>query len=86
MLKYVFFYGWKPTPAYPISLACFSQWYDAPFRDPSSKKPEVVFKTAEHWMMYNKAMLFDPEVAERIVDAETPDEAKELGAHLFDTL
>ena len=77
MLEYVFFYGWKATKDYPISRACFSQWYDAPFMDP--KRPGVVFKTAEHWMMFNKALLFDPDLTEEIIAAPTPAEAKKLG-------
>lgn len=75
--KYVFFYGWEPIPTYPISLACYSQWYDAPFTD--HNYPKLGFKTCEHYMMYRKALLFDPEVADEIVNAPTPDEAKKRG-------
>lgn len=74
---YVFFYGWKATSMYPRSLACFSQWWDQPFTDPSY--PNTTFKTAEHYMMFRKAMLFDPDEAQAIVDAPTPSEAKQRG-------
>jgi predicted NAD-dependent protein-ADP-ribosyltransferase YbiA (DUF1768 family) len=38
------------------------------------------FPTSEHYMMYRKALLFgDKAVAEKILVAETPGEAKTLG-------
>ncbi|ORX38477.1 hypothetical protein BD324DRAFT_680209, partial [Kockovaella imperatae] len=77
MLKYVFFYGWEVTKDCPISRACFSQWYDAAFEDP--ERPGTVFKTAEHWFMFHKARLFDPDLCDKIIAADTPDEAKKLG-------
>ena len=76
--KYVFFYGWKVTASRPISLACFSQWYgDAIFTD--DELPGKTFKTAEHYMMYHKALLFDRDAADAILNAPTPDEAKKRG-------
>ena len=77
MHPYVLFYGWEVTPSYPITLACFSQWYDVKFVDPNYSG--VVFRTAEHYMMYRKALLFDPSVADAIIDAKTPGEAKQMG-------
>lgn len=76
-IHYVFFYGWKVTKTYPESLACFSQWWPVDFTDPDY--PSIGFRTAEHYMMYRKALLFDPDVAQAIVDAKTPAEAKRLG-------
>lgn len=75
--SYVFFYEWEVTDTYPESLACFSQWWPVDFCDPHY--PDVTFRTAEHYMMAAKAMKFDPDAAQAIIDAGTPAEAKELG-------
>lgn len=75
--RYVFFYDHEITPTNPRSLACFSQWFPAPFVDP--KYPSAHFNTSEHYMMHGKAMVFDPDVAQAILDAPTPAEAKALG-------
>lgn len=46
-----------------------SQWYKAPLHDTSV--PEIVFPTAEHWMMYQKAKLFhDDATAAQIISPE----------------
>ncbi|KAF3760982.1 DUF1768-domain-containing protein [Cryphonectria parasitica EP155] len=43
-----------------------SQWYKYPFYSPSD--PSKIFVTAEHWMMYQKAVLFgDNDIAARIL-------------------
>ncbi|KAK3694292.1 hypothetical protein B0T22DRAFT_477052 [Podospora appendiculata] len=53
-----------------------SQWYPSVFTDGDG----VVYKTAEHYMMYHKALLFnDNSTAAEILAAETPREAKALG-------
>ncbi|KAK8854754.1 hypothetical protein IAR55_003493 [Kwoniella newhampshirensis] len=75
---YILFWYWEVTPANPITIACFSQWFPASFTDPTH--PGLTFKTTEHHMMYNKALVFDDlETAERIIEADTPSEAKALG-------
>ncbi|WRT68447.1 uncharacterized protein IL334_005423 [Kwoniella shivajii] len=74
---YILFYYWKVTSSNPFHLACMSQWFAKTFVDPNH--PNVTFKTAEHYMMYHKALIFDPEVADDIVNAPTPEEAKERG-------
>jgi len=77
---YVLFWDWTPSPSYPTSLACFSQWFARDFTDPDpSLPPSTTFKTAEHYMMCHKALLFDPEAAQAILDSPTPEEAKRLG-------
>lgn len=78
--SYVFFYDHQVTPENPVSLACFSQWFPSTFTDPDH--PHLKFKTSEHYMMYRKALVFDPSKAQAIVDAETPAEAKQLGREL----
>ena len=48
----------------------------------SPASSEVVFKTAEHYMMYSKALLFDPTRAQDVLDAETPADAQKIGREL----
>lgn len=53
----------------------FSQWYPSPFTYGGTK-----FLTAEHFMMYKKAMTFDDkEIANKILQAIYPKEVKDLG-------
>ena len=73
--KYLFFWGHQPGKDGQIKKTCFSQWYQSPF-----EVEGVTYKTAEHWMMYQKAILFnDLEMAQKIVDCDSPGEAKDLG-------
>lgn len=73
----VLFFSHVVTPSNPAALAILSQWYPAPFADPLY--PSAHFKTSEHYMMYRKALLFSPDMCERILAAATPAEAKALG-------
>ena len=74
-LKYLLFWGHKPERDGQIGAGCLSQWWPAEFTVEG-----VQFRTAEHYMMWRKAMLFgDPESAERIVAAGHPRQAKMLG-------
>lgn len=64
--KYTFF--WK-------SHSPFSQWYDAGFTVDG-----IYYKTAEHWMMWKKAMLFgDAESAEKVLETKHPRDVKHIG-------
>ncbi len=79
-VKYLFFWGHKAEPGGRIGAGCLSQWWSAPFTVDG-----VTFATAEHYMMWRKAMLFDdPVVAERIVAATHPSKAKALGRTVRD--
>ena len=72
-LEFIYFYGHHKKDR--LTNACFSQFYDSPF-----VIYEVMYRTAEHWMMFNKAALFDSsDIGDRIMNAETPAEAKNLG-------
>ncbi len=74
-IKYLFFWGHRPNPDGSIGKSCLSQWWLSSF-----EKDQKEYKTAEHWMMYQKAVLFkDEEMAEKILVANTPGEAKKLG-------
>jgi ribA/ribD-fused uncharacterized protein len=72
-LKFVFFWGHQPSD--PPGPACLSQWWDGAFTVDG-----VTYRTAEHWMMAEKAQLFgDEEVRAQILAAPHPKAAKALG-------
>ncbi len=74
-LEYVYFWGHRQTKSGVITKSCFSQWYEAEFVE-----NDIVFKTAEHYMMYHKAKLFGNEdIARKILASEEPKEVKQLG-------
>lgn len=73
-VKYLFFWGHTSTRD-SVGAECLSQWYEAPF-----VVDGVHYRTAEHFMMAEKARLFsDQSMAARIVEARSPGEAKRLG-------
>ncbi|NOX14486.1 MAG: NADAR family protein [Epsilonproteobacteria bacterium] len=73
-VKYIFFWGHKKVTS-SITKSCFSQWYEIEF-----KKDELRFISAEHYMMYEKANLFGDKLScEKILSANSPGEAKDLG-------
>ncbi|WDF47628.1 NADAR family protein [Chryseobacterium sp. KACC 21268] len=72
-LDFLFF--WGHTVKDEVTKSCFSQWFPCKFEENS-----IVYKTAEHYMMANKAKLFnDEEILEKILKSEMPNEAKSLG-------
>ncbi|MBD3839888.1 MAG: NADAR family protein [Epsilonproteobacteria bacterium] len=74
-IKYLFFWGHQKTKNGELSSSCFSQWWDSPFN-----VDNVKYNSAEHWMMAQKALLFDDkETYEKIILARTPAQAKALG-------
>jgi ribA/ribD-fused uncharacterized protein len=73
--KFLFFWGHQPSKDGIITKTCFSQWWVSPF-----VVDGITYKTAEHWMMAKKAELFnDNEVLEKIIQANSPAEAKKFG-------
>lgn len=73
-LKYVYFWGNKVSVS-GITSTCFSQWYEAPFVINDEQ-----FATAEHFMMAEKAALFeDGDARTRILQAPNPGAVKALG-------
>lgn len=71
---FLFFYG-HHAPETGVDASCFSQWFARPF-----EVEGLLYPTAEHWMMAEKARLFeDPEMLEAILSATTPREAKACG-------
>lgn len=74
-LKYIYFWGNTGKYNEAIGKHCFSQWFEAPFIVAG-----IEYKTAEHYMMAQKAKLFgDMEAFSKIVACIKPAEAKELG-------
>ena len=74
-IKYLFFWGHTPNKDGSIGKSCFSQWWVAPFTVDG-----ITYKTAEHWMMAEKARLFnDSKHLEEIIKANSPMEAKQCG-------
>lgn len=74
-VKYLFFWGHQPNTDNTVTASCFSQWWHEGFT-----VDNIYYKTAEHWMMAEKARLFgDIEILEKILIAKSPAEAKQLG-------
>jgi ribA/ribD-fused uncharacterized protein len=74
-VKYLFFWGHQPERDGGIGKGCLSQWWPCSFSVDGQD-----FPSAEHYMMWRKALLFgDTSVAERVLTARTPGEAKALG-------
>lgn len=74
-LKFLYFWGHTPKSNGQMSNACFSQWYDSPF-----VVDGVIYPTAEHYMMAQKAKLFgDMDIFQQIIQSKHPKQAKDLG-------
>ncbi|MEV6279570.1 NADAR family protein [Nocardia sp. NPDC051832] len=74
-VKYLKFWGHQPQRDGSVGPGALSQWWPAEFTVGGA-----VFRSAEHYMMWGKAMLFgDTEVAERVLAAKHPKQAKDLG-------
>ncbi|MFF6954005.1 NADAR family protein [Streptomyces iakyrus] len=74
-VRYLHFWGHRPRPDGRVGASCLSQWWPAPFTVDG-----VVYATAEHWMMAEKARLFEDAAAERAaLAAGHPAEAKKAG-------
>ncbi|HKE55281.1 MAG TPA: NADAR family protein [Pyrinomonadaceae bacterium] len=73
--KYLFFWGHKPLPNGEIGESCLSQWWNARFQ-----VGEQIYASAEHFMMAEKARLFNDEVhGQKILQAGSPKIAKQFG-------
>jgi ribA/ribD-fused uncharacterized protein len=74
-LTFLFFWGHRPNRDGSIGKGCLSQWWPAPF-----ELDGATFATAEHYMMWRKAMLFDDDqIAARILATTHPNQVKKLG-------
>ncbi|TAE49261.1 MAG: NADAR family protein [Cytophagia bacterium] len=73
--EYIYFWGHTPNKDNAITAICFSQWFPSIF-----EVENIVYLSAEHWMMAQKAKLFgDEEYFEKIIKSKNPSEAKKLG-------
>ncbi|MGB5887978.1 MAG: NADAR family protein [Acinetobacter venetianus] len=73
--KYLYFWGHTPKQADLVDKSCLSQWYPSTF-----KLDGIEYLTAEHYMMAQKAKLFNDElVFAQILQVKHPNEAKQLG-------
>ncbi|SQI35422.1 Swarming motility protein ybiA [Providencia alcalifaciens] len=69
-----FFWGHQ-SKQHQVTKSCFSQWYPAPFIVDNNR-----FASAEHFMMAEKARLFDDnETLQKIIHAPNPGAAKAFG-------
>lgn len=74
LLKFIFFWGHSEHSG-NITKACLSQWYPCEFI-----KDDVVYSTAEQYMMAQKALLFqDTDTYDKIMEAEHPKKYQSLG-------
>ncbi|MEU0967939.1 NADAR family protein [Streptomyces sp. NPDC005917] len=74
-IKYLHFWGHRPTRDGQLSASCLSQWWPSRF-----VVDGVEYATAEHWMMAGKARLFgDADAESRVLAAAHPAEAKKAG-------
>ncbi len=78
-VKYLFFWGHQKPANGEVSASCLSQWYESPF-----VAEGVTYLTAEHWMMAQKALLFnDNDAYEKIIASDTPGKAKAIGREVL---
>ncbi len=73
-VRFLFFWGHRPTPG-RVGKGCLSQWWPSPFTVGGD-----TFATAEHYMMWRKAHLFDDhDLAASMLTVEHPKDVKALG-------
>jgi len=73
--KYLYFWGHTPKTIDLVDKSCFSQWFPSIFQVDG-----IEYKTAEHFMMAQKAKLFgDEKIFQKIIQVNHPNEAKSLG-------
>lgn len=73
--RYLFFWSHRPARPGQVDRSCLSQWWMAPFAVEG-----VVYPSAEHFMMAEKARLFgDDSTRQRILAGGSPAQVKKLG-------
>ena len=78
--KFMFFWGHQPERDGSVGPGCLSQWWPAAFTVDGRE-----FATAEHYMMWRKAVLFgDDEAAAQVLTAGHPQIAKAYGRGVRD--
>jgi ribA/ribD-fused uncharacterized protein len=73
--KFLHFWGHQASHNGVVTQSCFSQWYQAAFEIEG-----VLYPTSEHFMMAEKAKLFDDQKTyQKILQAKDPGAAKAFG-------
>jgi len=76
--RFLFFWGHTPRHEDVPDRSCLSQWFPSPF-----ELDGILYLTAEHWMMAEKARLFgDREAEEKVLSCMEPGEAKKRGREI----
>lgn len=76
-LDFLFFWGHSEKTDY-VTKACLSQWYQSEF-----KVDEITYFTGEHYMMAEKAKLFeDINIYNQILETRKQGKIKELGRQI----
>ena len=74
-VKFLLFWGHRPSRNGEITKSCFSQWWEVNFTI-----DEITYKSAEHYMMAEKARLFNDDLTlNKILACKSPATAKKLG-------
>lgn len=77
-VKYLFFWGNQPSKDSTVTKSCLSQWWLADF-----VVAGITYRSTEHWMMAEKARLFnDDKALAQVLAAKSPAEAKKLGREI----
>ena len=77
--KYLFFWGHQPNRNGTIGKQCLSQWYYSPF-----KVDDIIYPTAEHYILAEKARLFNDDVTlKRIISSSDASAAKRYGREVL---
>ena len=77
--EYLLFWGHQPSRDGSITKTCFSQWWEQAFTVEG-----IPYLTAEHWMMAEKARLFnDNSALAKILAATKPAAAKAFGREVL---
>lgn len=75
-IEYIFFWGHQPRKDGVIGKTCMSQWWEGR----AFEVDGVRYETAEHWMMAEKARLFqDEEILQEILKTKSAAKVKKLG-------
>lgn len=76
--SYLLFWGHRPRFRHTVDDSCLSQWFPAGFENGGCRYP-----TAEHYMMAEKARMFnDAEIEDRVLASIDPAAAKKLGRQI----
>jgi ribA/ribD-fused uncharacterized protein len=76
--EYLYFWGCHPNADGSVSETCLSQWYAAGF-----EVDGIHYRTAEHFMMAEKARLFGDELAlAKVMRSRFPVEVKRFGREI----